>query len=68
MSCDLTLVMRSKGNLFLGWELLTISHHPMKFGVNRYCVSGDIMGLVCHVILQYHMIKGLCDFMGQSSS
>ena len=41
--------------------------HPTTFGVNRYCVSGDIMGLLCHVISQDHLSKGLRNFTNQSS-
>ena len=42
------------------------SHHSAKFGEHRYCVSKFIMVLTCHVLSQYHVIKGLCDFMGRS--
>ena len=38
-----------------------VSHQPDKFGGHRHCGSGDIMILVCHVILQGHMIKESCD-------
>ena len=30
------------------------------------CAIGDIMVLVCHVILQNHGIKDSCDFIGRS--
>ena len=33
---------------------------------HRYCGSGDIMVLVCHMILQDHVIKGSRHFMGRS--
>ena len=33
--------------------------HPAKFGGDSHCGSGDIMILVCYVILQDHVIKGL---------
>ena len=45
---------------------LTKSHHPVKFGGHRYCGSGDIIVLACHVITQDHMIKQSCDLMGGS--
>ena len=49
-------------------EPLTISSvFQVKFGVNRHCVSGDLIGLVCHLISQGNVIKVLCDFMGGSS-
>ena len=35
-----------------------VSHHPAKFGDHGHCGSGDIMVLVCHVILQSHFTKG----------
>ena len=28
---------------------------------HRHCIGGDIL-LVCHVVLQEHMIKESCDF------
>ena len=37
----------------------------MMFG-HRHCGSGDMMVLVCHVILQDHVVKGYCDFMARS--
>ena len=33
---------------------------------HRYCVSGDIMVLVCHVISQDHMTKEWGNIMGRS--
>ena len=36
------------------------------YGGHRHCGSGDLMVLVCHVILQ--RVKGSCDFMGRSPS
>ena len=32
------------------------------------CLNGDVIGLVCHLISQDDMIKGSCDFMGESPS
>ena len=34
----------------------------------RRCGSEDVMVLVCHVILQDHVTKRFCDFMGRSVS
>ena len=44
-----------------------VSYHPLKFGGNRYCGSGN-MFLVYHVILQGYVIKESCDFMGRNPS
>ena len=41
-----------------GRKPLTVSHHPIKFGVGKHCDSGDIIDLVCHVILQDHVVTG----------
>ena len=30
--------------------------------------SGDVMVLACHVMLQDHLIRGSCDFMGSNPS
>ena len=46
-----------------GWETVIVSHYLSKYGVDRHCVSGDVMGLVSHVISYEHMIKGSCDLM-----
>ena len=40
-------------------SLPNVSHHPTKFCSCKYCGSGDIMILVCHVILEDHVIKVL---------
>ena len=36
-----------------------MSYDPAKFGCNRHYGSGDIMVLVCHVILQDCITNGL---------
>ena len=38
-------------------------NHSDKFSGHRYCDSRDIMGLVCHVILLDHVIKGTRDYL-----
>ena len=46
-----------------------LSHHlPVMFSGHEHCGCGsrDIMVSVCQMILQNHVIKGLCDFMGGS--
>ena len=39
-------------------ESIKAIYHPSRFGGHRHCGSGDMI-LVCHVILQDHVIKGL---------
>ena len=39
-----------------------MGYHPAKFSDPRHFVIGGIMVLVCHVILQDHVIKRSCDF------
>ena len=41
-----------------------MSYHPAKFGGHSHFGSKVIINLVCHVILQDHVIKVSCDFMG----
>ena len=49
-----------------GWEPLMASQHPPKFGSSGHCGSGDIIVLICHVILQDQVTKGLDKFMGRN--
>ena len=42
------------------------SHQVVTFGSHRHCNSEDIMFLVCHMVVQDHVIKELYDFMGRS--
>ena len=44
-----------------------VSHTPVKLGGHVDRVSGDIMVLVCRMILQDLLIKGSYDFMGGTS-
>ena len=49
-------------------NLLAAAHQgklQSKFGGYRHCSSEDIMVLVYYVILQHHVIKGSCCFMGR---
>ena len=50
-----------------GWELLILYHQFAKSGGNRRCSSWDVKFLICHLILQDHVIKGSFDFMNRSS-
>ena len=45
-----------------------LTHHPVKSGDNEYCGSGDIIVLVCHVILHNHMTTESGNFMGKGPS
>ena len=45
-----------------------LSPHLAKFGGYGYCSSGDIMVLVCHVILQDYVANGSGNFTGRSAS
>ena len=42
-----------------------LNHDPTKFGGHRHCSSGEIIVLVCHVILQGDVIKVSFDFIGR---
>ena len=42
-------------------EPLNISHHRARFDGHGHFCKGDIMVLVCYVILEDHVIKELCD-------
>ena len=45
-----------------------VSHHPVNFEGNRNCFGEDIMVLLCHVILQDHLVKMLSGFMSGNLS
>ena len=62
LSCDLARKCNQNIRLY-GLQPLKVCHHSSKFGAHRGCESGDIMVLVCDMILQDHVIKGSCDFM-----
>ena len=46
-------------------EPFKASDNLTKFGCHRHCIRDNIMVLVYHMILQDHVIKGSCDFMGR---
>ena len=50
------------------WESLKVCHHPTKFGDRIHHVIRDTMVLVSLMILQNHLIKGSCAFIGNSPS
>ena len=41
------------------WKVLIVFLHPAKFCSDRYWDSGDMMVLVCHMISQGHVNKGV---------
>ena len=45
-----------------GQEPIKASIHPGKSGDYSYSGSGTVMALVCHLILEDHVITGPCDF------
>ena len=36
---------------------IQVNYHPARFSSHKHCASGDIIVLVCHVILQDIVIK-----------
>ena len=42
------------------YEKEPLKLHPGKFGGQKHCGNRVIMVLICHVILQDHVIKDLC--------
>ena len=60
--------MRSKVLL----SLLARARHDKspycQVAIDRHFVNGGIMDLAYHVILQNHVMKGSCDFWGESLS
>ena len=63
LGCNLTKVHVALWALAHNSKLLSC-----KFSGHRHSGSEDIMILVCHVILQDHLIKSSCDFMDRSPS
>ena len=52
----------------MGRSSSRLNYQPAKIGGHNYSGSGDIMFLVCPVILQDHVIKVSCDFTGKKPS
>ena len=44
---------------FYRQESIKVSYHPAKFGGHRHCGSENIMVLMCHVLLEDHVVKGV---------
>ena len=51
-----------------GLDLIKVKYYLATFISHRHCGSEDIVILVCHVILQNHVLKEPCDFIGTSLS
>ena len=51
-----------------GYKAVKEHHHCAKFCGHRYCGVGDIIILVCHVILQDHVTKGWSNIVGRRTS
>ena len=45
-----------------------VSDNFIKFSGQKHCGSRDINFLVCHMILQNHVIKRSCNTMGRNPS
>ena len=58
----------TKGSSNMGKSPFIVNDDPARFGGHKHYSSGDIMTLVCHMILQVHVMKGSRDFMGRSPS
>ena len=65
LSCDLAKPRNYIVMWLYGWKSLKVSHHSAKFCAQRDCGSGDMV-LIDHLISQDHVIKGSCDFMGET--
>ena len=49
-------------------EPIKVGYRPAKIGDHKHFDSRDIVVLVFRVILQDHVIKGSCEFIGRSPS
>ena len=47
---------------------MTKGYVTLQAGSHRHSDSGDIVVLVCHMILQYRMIRESSNFLGRGSS
>ena len=61
MSRDLAISGGKRVIGFYEYKPIKMSYHPAKFGVHSQSGCAVIINLVCHVILQDHVIKCLCD-------
>ena len=68
LPCDLTKPQNQRVMWLYGEKPIQENYNFVKFGGHRHCASEDIMILVCHMILQDHVIKGSCDFIDRSPS
>ena len=57
--------------MWYGWELVIVSQYLAKFSGHTHCGRGDVISLVCYLILQNHVTKESLledDFQVKSSS
>ena len=66
LSCDLQRPRDQRALWLYRLMRIEVSCHPAKFDGHRNCDRGDIKILVCHVILQGHVIKSLYNLMDRS--
>ena len=55
--------MRNYMKQLCDFDTIKASYHPAKFVCHSHYGSGVTMILICHVALQDHLVKGLCDIM-----
>ena len=66
LSGDLSRPREQRVEQHYGGKPIMVSHKPAKFGGYMHCGSEDIVILVCHVMLQDHVIKWSCDLIGRN--
>ena len=62
---DLTKPRDQRIMRFYGEKPIQVNYRLANFGGHIHSDSGDIVVLVCHVILKVQVIKGSCDFTGR---
>lgn len=62
----MTTLLRVHASLW--WDLLMVCHHRHKPYDHNHYDSGNIMFLICNIILREYILKGLCEFMAAGSS
>ena len=58
LSCNFASPCDQRVRLCYGLEPPKVSHHICRFDSYRHSECGDIIILVCHVILQDHVMNG----------
>ena len=67
LSLDLTWLHVQRLVWLYRWKPLILSRHLAIFACHRTCGSRDTTNLNFRLIMQNHVIKGLCDFMEGNS-